>query len=94
MNAFIESVHNEDEPEVEADIDRLKAIATDMHSNVELSVGESGMLKDGIDPLQVVGLVEKYTEGIVYGWNNSLSIDETMKDVSQCLDMLKKHLCK
>ena len=94
MNAFIESVHNEEEPEVEADIDRLKAIATDMHSKVELSVSEAGMFKGGIDPLQVVSLLEMYTEGIVNCWNISRSIDDTMSEVSGCINMLKKNLCK
>jgi len=94
MNAFIESVYNEDEPEVAADIDRLKAIATDMHTKVELSANEAGMFKEGVDPLQVVSLIEKYTEGIVYGWNKMISIEENMKEVSQCLDMLKENLCK
>jgi len=94
MNSFIESVYNEDEPEVIADIDRLKAIATDMHSKVELSVSEAGMFKEGVDHQQVVSLVEKYTEGIVYGCNNSISVEETMKDVSGCMNMLKKNLCK
>jgi len=94
MNIFMESVYNEDEPEVAADIDRLKAIATDMHSKVELDNNEAGIFKDGIDPAMVVGLVEKYTEGVVYNWNSSLSIDDTMRDVTNCLNMLKKNLCK
>jgi len=94
MNAFIESVYNEDEPEVAADIDRLKAIATDMHSKVELSASEAGIFKDSADPLQVVSLMEKYTEGVVYDWNNGLSIEETMKEVSGCINMLRKNLCK
>jgi len=92
MNAFMESVYNEDEPEVAADIDRLKAIATDMHSKVELLPGEAGLFKNGVDPVAIVGLVEKYTEGIVYGWNKDHSIDDTMNEVSSCLGMLKKNL--
>ena len=94
MTSFIESVYNEDEPEVEEDINRLKAIATDMHSKVELSAGESAMLKDGIDPVQLTGLVEKYTEGIVFKWHSDSSIDEIMNEVGKCLNMLKKNLLK
>jgi len=94
MNTFIDSVFNEDEPEVAADIDRLKAIATDMHSKVEIKPGEAGLIKSGIDPLQVVALIEKYTEGVVYGWNNQTTVDEIMKEVTTCLEMLKISLCK
>jgi len=92
MNAFIESVYNEDEPEVEADIERLKAIATDMHSKVELSVSETAYLRQGVDPALVMDLVEKYTEGIVYEWHAGNSIDDTMAGVHRCLDMLKRTL--
>jgi len=94
MNTFIDSVFNEDEPEVEADIERLKAIATDMHSKVEVSPDEVGLFKAGVDPVQVVELIEKYTEGVVYGWNDRDSVDDVMKDVTGCLDMLKGNLCK
>jgi len=93
MNMFMESVYKEDEPEVEADIDRLKAIATDMHSKVELVSGEAGLFKDGVDPAGVVGLVEKYTEGVVYGWQSDSSIDLVMQEVTMCMNMLRKSLC-
>jgi len=94
MNTFMESVFNEDEPEVAADIERLLAIAKDMHSKVEVNAGEEITFKDGVDPLRVVDLVEKYTEGIVYEWNDKISIDDTIQDVTKCFDMLKKNLCK
>jgi len=94
MNAFIDSVFNEDETEVAADIERLKAIATDMHSKVEIGPGEAVMFKSGVDPVQVVGLIEKYTEGVVYGWSNFSSVDDTMKEVTGCLEMLKSSFCK
>jgi len=93
MNVFIESVYKEDDKEVEADIERLKAIATDMHSKVELISGETGIFKAGVDPASVVALMEKYTEGVVYSWNNSHSIDNTMLEVSNCINLLKKSLC-
>jgi len=94
MNAFIDSVFNEDEPEVAADIDRLKAIATDMHSKVEISEDEAGVFRSGVDPLQVVELIEKYTDGVVIGWSNHGSVDDTMKEVTGCLEMLRINLCK
>ena len=94
MNSFIESVYKEDEPEVEEDINRLKAIATDMHSKVELGINETALLKDGINPIHVVELVEKYTEGIVYSYHTGSSIDETIKEVGKCLGMLKRNLFK
>ena len=94
MNIFMESVYNETEEEVAADIDRLKAIATDMHSKVELASGEAGLFIEGVDPVLVVGLVEKYTEGIVHDWNGETDIDKVMTEVGLCLGMLKKSLCK
>jgi len=94
MNSFMESVYNEDESEVEADIDRLKAIATDMHSKVDIIVSEAALFKPGIDPQQVVSLIEKYTEGIVYTWNGDVSVDDTMVEVEKCLGMLKENLYK
>jgi len=94
MNAFIDSVYNEDEPEVEDDINRLKAIATDMHTKAELSVGEAALLKDGVDPVHVVELIEKYTEGTVYSWNSSSSVEDAITEISKCLSMLKKMLLR
>jgi len=94
MNMFMESVFGEDDPEVAADIERLKAIATDMHSKAEIGVGEAAHLKIGVDPACVVNLVEKYTEGVVAGWNSNLSVDDTMKEVDWCLGMLKANLFK
>jgi hypothetical protein len=94
MSLFIESVYNEREDEVATDIERLKAIATDMHSKVELNTGEAGLFRDGIDPALVVGLVEKYTDGVVHDWSSDTDIDKFMLEVSQCLEMLRKSLCK
>jgi len=94
MNTFIDSVFNEDEPEVAADIDRLNAIATDMHSKVEVTPTEADSFKTTIDPAQVVTLVEKYIEGIIYSWNGKDTVDHIMNEVNQCLDMLKGNFCK
>jgi len=94
MDMFIESVFGEDDPEVAADIERLKAIATDMHAKPEVKAGEAALFKPGVDPVSVINLVEKYTEGVVLGWNSRLSVDDTMKEVNQCLSMLKMSLCK
>jgi hypothetical protein len=94
MDMFIESVFDEDDPEVAADIERLKAIATDMHSKPEVKAGEAALFKPGVDPVSVVNLLEKYTEGVVLGWNSHLSVDDAMKEVNQCLGMLKVCLCK
>ena len=94
MNDFIDSVYNEDEPEVKDDINRLKAIATDMHKKVELNANEAVLLKDGVDPIQVVELVEKFTEGVVYDWHTGSSVDDAIDNVSKCLEMLKKVLLR
>jgi len=94
MNLFMESVFNEEEQEVASDVERLLAIATDMHSKVELTSEEASLLKDGIDPIHVVDLIEKYAEGVVNSWNSSTSVDDTMKEVTACINMLKRNLCK
>jgi len=93
MNLFMESVYNEDDPEVTADIERLLAIAQDMHSKVIMTDDEKSKLKKDADPDQLATLIEKYTEGIVTGWNNLSSVDGTMIEVSKCLTMLKSNLC-
>ena len=94
MNLFMESVYNEDDPEVTADIERLLSISNDMHSKVEVSASEAAILKSGIDPVQLVDLVEKYTEGIIYSWHPGSPIDDTIRNVERCLGMLKENLCK
>ena len=94
MSKFLESVYNEDDREVASDIERLLAIATDMHAKVDISPGEEGMFKSGVDPAQVVSLVEKYSQGVISGWDTNSSIDETMSGVSGCLNMLKLNLCR
>jgi len=93
MSKFMESVYIEDDREVASDIERLLAIATDMHTKVDLAPGEERMLKSGVDPSQVVSLVDKYTEGVISGWDSNSSIDETIREVSGCLSMLKHNLC-
>ena len=94
MNLFIDSVYNEDDPEVTADIERLMSISNDMHSKVEVSVSEAGLFKSSVDPALVAELIEKYTEGVVSGWQPGTSIDDTMRSVNGCLVMLKANFYK
>jgi AcrR family transcriptional regulator len=93
MNLFMDSVYKEDNPDVASDTERLMAIAKDMHSKVEFNDNEKSILRKGIDAIQVEHLVEKYADGIVHNWNNNISIDETMDDVTKCINMLKFSLC-
>ena len=93
MTAFIESVYNEDEQEVAADVQRLLSIAGDMHSRVTLEPSEKGSLKSGVDPLLLESLMEKYMEGIVAGWHKDVLIETLMLEVKECLNMLKGNLC-
>jgi len=92
MNIFIESVYNEDDPEVSADVERLLSIAGDMHSKIVLDPEEISKLKAGVDPRLVESLVEKYMEGVVTGWDSTLDVDETMLEVTECLSMLRSNL--
>jgi len=94
MSKFMESFYNEDDREVASDIERLLAIATDMHAKADLAPGEEGIFKSGVDPAQVVSLVDKYSEGVINGWDSNSSIDEIMSEVSGCLNMLKLNLCR
>lgn len=93
MSVFVESVYNEDDPEVASDIERLLAIATDMHAKVTLTPEEEGIFISGVEPESVVNLIEKYTEGVVYSWDTSSCIDETMSEVGKCISVLRKNLC-
>jgi len=92
MSKFVESVYGEDDPEVTSDIERLMGIATDMHAKVTLAPGEEGLFSSKVDPEQVVGLIEKYTDGVVNGWDGSASVDDTMLEVAGCLNMLRSIL--
>jgi len=94
MSMFMDSVFNEDEDEVASDIERLLAIAADMHAKTTLESGEESIFKDGVDPAQVVRLVEVYSEGVVSGWHHSSSVDETVAEAALCFDMLKSNLCR
>jgi len=94
MSMFMDSVFNENENEVASDIKRLLAITTDMHAKTTLDSGEESIFKDGVDPAQVVRLVETYSEGVVSGWDHSSSVDETVAEAALCLNMLKKNLCR
>jgi len=89
MNAFIESVYNEDDDEVAADIERLLAIATDMHAGISLAAGEDKKFKSGQSPQQIVKLIELYAEGLVATYNAGNSIEETVQEAAACLAMLK-----
>ena len=92
MSKFVESVYGEDDPEVTSDIERLMGIATDMHAKVTLAPGEEGLFSSKVDPEQVVGLIEKYTDGVVNGWDSSASVDDTVLEVAGCLNMLRSIL--
>ena len=94
MSLFMESVYNESEDEVASDINRLLAIATDMHAKVTLGSGEESLFNDGVDTKHVVSLVEKYADGVVNGWDNTSSVDETLADAADCMNMLKSNLCR
>ena len=93
MNVFMESVYNENNPEVASDIERLLAIAQDMHAKVVFTDDEKRALKNDVDPDLLTTLIEMYTEGIIAGWNNLSSIDDTIIEVTKCLTMLKTNLC-
>lgn len=92
MNSFIDSVFNEQDEEVAADIERLLAIATDMHAGIGLLPGEEKLFKSGALPQYIVKLVDKYAEGVVNSFNSDDSVDETAKEVAECLNMLKSAL--
>lgn len=94
ISLFMESVYNEDEPEVAADIKRLLAIAKDMHSKVELISGEENIFKRDVDPVNVVNLVEKYMEGLVLGCKKDLPVDVAMHEATMCLNLLRNNLCR
>jgi len=94
MSMFMDSVFNENEDEVASDINRLLAIATDMHAKTTLYAGEESIFKDGVDSKQIVRLVEIYSEGVVSGWNHPSSVDETIAEAALCFDMLKSNLCR
>ena len=94
MSKFMDSVSSENEDEVAPDINRLMAIATDMHAKTTLDAGEESIFRDGVDPSLVVRLVEVYSEGVVSGWDHTSSVDETVAEAALCLDMLKINLCK
>ena len=94
MSRFMDSVFNENEDEVASDIRRLLAITTDMHAKTTLDSGEESIFRDGVDPAQVVRLVEAYSEGVVSGWDHSSSVDETVADAALCINMLKRNLCR
>lgn len=90
MDAFIESVYNEDDDEVASDIERLLAIATDMHAGISFKDGEEKLLKPGIDSRQVVNLLTKYADGVVSSFDGKSDIADTSGEVEECLGMLKE----
>jgi redox-regulated HSP33 family molecular chaperone len=85
-------VHKENDPEVAADIERLLAISKDMHSKISLEANEKSLLKNKASSGILVSLVEKYMDGVIYGWDGSASISETVEEAAACFDMLKKNL--
>jgi len=94
MSLFIDSVYNENEPEVASDIERLLAIAGDMHTGIVIDPPEYSLFVDGVDLNLLVRFVDKYIEGVVSGWNRNSSIDDTVNEAALSLDMLKSILCR
>ncbi|MCL2220705.1 MAG: TetR/AcrR family transcriptional regulator [Oscillospiraceae bacterium] len=90
MSNFMDSVFGEDDEEVAEDIERLLAIAKDMHSKVNLEPGEENMFKSGLDPAHIVNLVSTFIEGVMHMWSKDSNIDEVMKEVTDCLEMLRR----
>lgn len=89
MNGFIESVYNEDDAEVAADIERLRAIATDMHTGISLSPGEEKLFSTGVSGQPVVNLITKYADGIVNSVGGNTTPDEAAKEAEECINMLR-----
>jgi len=94
MSSFMESVYGEDDEEVTEDIARLLAIATDMHAKVTLNPGEENIFKNDVVPEQVVNLISTYVEGVMHAWNDESVVDEVMKDVTECFELLKRNLSR
>jgi len=92
MNAFIDSVFNEDDDEVAADIERLLTIAKDMHASIDLLPGEEKLFKSGALPQHVIKLIDKYAEGIVSTFKPGDSIDEAVQEAAECIKILKSVL--
>ncbi|MCL2080130.1 MAG: TetR/AcrR family transcriptional regulator [Oscillospiraceae bacterium] len=92
MNAFIESVFNEDSDEVISDIERLLAIAKDMHAGICLAAGEEGIFKAGINPEQVIAVMSKFAEGVVHTFDGNGDIEKTIFETEKCINMLKSVL--
>lgn len=93
MSLFIQSVYKEDDPEVAGDIERLLAIATDMHAPIDLLASDAAIFKAGVDPAIVASLVSKYIEGVISTCDSSLSIESVISDAAVCLSFLNMQLC-
>jgi len=93
MSDFMDSVFGEDDEEVAEDTARLLAIAQDMHANVTLEPGEENMFKSDVNPIQMVNFVSVFIEGIMHTWSKESNIEEVMRKVTDCFEMLR-HLSK
>ena len=94
MNSFIESVYNENDPEVASDVEKLLSIATDVHAKLELMPNEKAQFKDGVDPQLVVSLLEKYSNGVVSDFDNTSTVDSIIEGAKESVLILKNNLCK
>ncbi|MCL2339372.1 MAG: TetR/AcrR family transcriptional regulator, partial [Actinomycetia bacterium] len=94
ITGFIRSMYFETDPEVAPELSAMIAGGGPTRSKLALDGVDLSKFMDDVDPQLVVNILVKFTEGVVNSKTNAESLEELVRELNDCLDLLKRHLYK
>jgi len=93
MSAFLTSMYYEEDPEVAPEIRQALAQGDEVRTQIAFDGTDEGKFKEGVDPKLVMNILVKFTEGVLGSHlAESFSIDELMREFTDCVNLLKDNL--
>ena len=92
--AFLMGLYGETDAEVRPEIDELLQSGMTFRTNVVFTNGDVSKFKEGVDPVLVLKLLNRYSDGFVSTACNLCPemLDEMQAEFTQCLNLLKQNL--
>lgn len=91
---FMISMCMESDKEVLAEISEIIKMSEGMGRELALSKMDREKFKEGIEPEKVVTILTKYNEGYLYRVEKDCNIDEMVKEMNECMLLMKNNFYK
>ncbi|MGN1267105.1 MAG: TetR/AcrR family transcriptional regulator [Dorea sp.] len=94
--AFLLSVRNEDDPEVEGELKEILCQRKNFQNEMHLLEMDITRFKDGVQPELVFHLLSNYIENIARraALNEISDLDSILEEITACVEMLRANLYK